>query len=468
MIRTIAAALAALSLAGCATPALRSAAQPVTAVVTSADGAQRLSPQPVAATSETTALRITVDPDTRHQTMVGFGASITDASAILIDALPQDRRDALIRELFGRGEGGLGLDFTRLTIGASDFSPTHYSFDDMPAGERDPDLRRFSIDPNRADVLPVLKSALAVNPDLVVMASPWSPPGWMKTSDSMIGGTLRPDAYDVYARYFARYLQAYRAEGVAIRYLTIQNEPDFSPTDYPGMKWPAVDRARFVGQHLGPLLEREGLATRILDWDHNWDQPEQPLTVLRDPAATRYVAGTAWHCYAGNVSAQTPVHEAFPDRETFFTECSGGEWRPGWATGLSDAVGLMIDTTRGWAKGVLLWNLALDPRNGPQLGGCRTCRGVVRIDPATGAVEREVDYYALGHLSRFVRPGARRIGSTSGEAGVKTVAFRNADDGSLVLLAFNSAEEPRPLRIEAPGRSFGFTLAPGSAATFAW
>lgn len=468
MIGRIIAAAAALSLAGCATSGMRSSGAGVAAVVTSADGTQRLTPQTVDAAGAADATRISVDPATRHQTMVGFGASLTDASAILIDGLPEDQRDALVRELFGRGEGGLGLDFTRLTIGASDFSPTHYSFDDMPAGQRDPELARFSIDPNRADVLPVLKSALAVNPDLVVMASPWSPPGWMKTGDSMIGGTLRPDAYDVYARYFVRYLQAFRAEGVYIRYLTIQNEPDFSPADYPGMKWPAIDRARFIGRNLGPLLGSEGIATRILDWDHNWDQPEQPLTVLRDPIATRYVAGTAWHCYAGNVSAQTPVHEAFPDRETFFTECSGGEWRPGWATGLSDAVGLLIDTTRGWSKGVLLWNLALDPRNGPQLGGCRTCRGVVRIDPATNGVTREVDYYALGHFSRYVRPGAQRIESSSGEGGVKTVAFRNADDGSIVLLALNGAADPRPIQVDAPGRSFGFTLAPGAAATFTW
>lgn len=455
-------AVAALTLVGAAPTS-----QAVQVWMTSADGSKRLHREPTPAAPAAGAVAITVDPGRRYQAMVGFGASITDASAILIAGLPPARRAALIRELFGRDKGGLGLDFTRLTIGASDFSPTHYSFDDVPAGQTDPTLARFSIAPNRRDVLPVVKQALAVNPRLTVMASPWSPPGWMKTSGSLIGGTLRPDAYDAYARYFVRYLDAYRREGVAMRYVTIQNEPDFSPKDYPGMKWAPADRARFVGAHLGPALDRARMPTRVLEWDHNWDLPEQPLTVLRDRSAARYVAGTAWHCYGGEVSAQSRVHDAYPRKDTFFTECSGGGWRPGWAAGFSGMVrDLMIGSTRNWARGVLLWNLALDPKAGPHLGGCNNCRGVVTIDPATGAVTRELEYYALGHLSRFVRPGAMRIASTSAD-GIETVAFRNADGGQ-VLLAFNSGKVDRDIAVRSGARNFGLRLPTGAAMTAVW
>jgi glucosylceramidase len=399
--------------------------------------------------------------------MVGFGAAITDASAILIQRLPPARRAALIAELFGHGRGGLGLDFTRLTIGASDFSPVHYSFDDMPAGAHDPALARFSIAPNRADVLPTVKAALAANPRLTVMASPWSPPGWMKTSDSMIGGTLRPDAYEPYARYFVRYLGAYAAEGVPIRYVTIQNEPDFSPKDYPGMKWAPADRARFVGRHLGPALEQAGLATRVLEWDHNWDQPEQPETVLADAAAARFIPGVAWHCYGGEVAAQARVRARFPDKDVFFTECSGGGWRPGWKAGFGDMVrNLMIGSTANWARGVLLWNLALDPAGGPHKGGCGNCRGVVTIDPARGPVTRELEYYALGHLSRFVRPGAVRIAAESA-AGLPAVAFRNPDR-STVLLVYNDRATAAPVVVRAGARAFRFDLPPAAARTVRW
>ncbi|VVS99023.1 Glycosyl hydrolase [Sphingomonas sp. EC-HK361] len=453
-------------LAAAALLAIGAAPAPRTAEawLTTGDGKQRLAR--VALTPPApNALRIVIDPKQRFQTMVGFGAAITDASGILIANMKPAQRTALMRDLFGTAPGQLALGFTRLTMGASDFSPTHYSFDDMPPGQRDPDLRRFSIQPNRANVLPVVKQALAINPRLVVMASPWSPPGWMKTGDALIGGTLRPDAYAPYARYFVRYLQAYAAEGVPIRYLTIQNEPDFSPDSYPGMKWPAADRARFVGRHLGPALAEAKIDTAILEWDHNWDQPQQPLTALADPAAARFLKGVAWHCYGGDVSAQARVHAAHPDKETFFTECSGGGWRPGWQAGFSDAVrNLMIGSTRNWAKGVLLWNLALDPAGGPHKGGCGNCRGVVTIDPKTGVVTRNLEYYALGHLSRFVVPGAVRIAATTVSGVVETVAFRNPD-GSTVLLAYNPGKTPRALAVTLGRSAAGLRLPAGAAVT---
>jgi glucosylceramidase len=256
---------------------------------------------------------------------------------------------------------------------------------------------------------------------------------------------------------------------VPIFAITVQNEPHFEPADYPGMRLTPAQRADLLENHVGPLFARRGIRTRILDWDHNWDEPQSPLAVLADTAARRRVAGVAWHCYGGDVSAQTTVHDAHPDKDAYFTECSGGEWAPRWDENLKWLTRtLVIGATRGWAKGVLLWNLALDERHGPHLGGCGDCRGVVTIDSATGAVTRNVEYYALAHLSRFVRPGAQRIKSGPTPPGVDAVAFRNADDGSLVLLATNGGKQARTLAVREQGRSFRYRLAAGSVATLVW
>ncbi len=447
--------------------------QPVAAVwVTTGDQRKLLSREPDVAfsTQPTAALpTIAVDDTAIYQEMVGFGAAITDASALNINRLAPERREALLRDLFD-ADSGIGLSFTRLTIGASDFSPRHYSFDDVPppSGERDPALARFSIEPNRADVLPVVRRALAINPQLKIVASPWSPPGWMKTGGSLIGGTLRPDAYGPFAEYLRRYIEAYAALGVPIYALTVQNEPHFEPKNYPGMRLEPPARARFIGEYLGPLFERQRISTLILDWDHNWDEPESPLRVLSDSIARRYVAGVAWHCYGGDVSAQTKVHDAYPTRDAYFTECSGGDWAPSFAENLQWNVRtLIIGATRNWARGVLLWNLALDERHGPHTGGCGNCRGVVTIDSRSGAVTRNVEYYALAHASRFVRPGARRIASTSGIAGLESVAFRNPDGSTALIVVNTNAQECR-FTVRWGGKGLVYVLPGGAVATLRW
>jgi len=444
----------------------------VEAWVTTADKSKLVARGPNVrwASGEPTGVTVTIDVDTAitYQAMVGFGAAITDAAAWLIQTkLSPIRREALLQDLFGRGNG-IGLSFTRLTIGASDFSRTHYTFDDVPASETDSALAHFSIDANRADVLPVVKRALAINRDLRVMASPWTAPAWMKTTRSLIKGTLRADAYPVFAEYLRRYVQAYQAEGVPIFAITLQNEPHFEPENYPGMRLTPVQRATLIGQHVGPIFDRAGIATRILDWDHNWDEPESPLAVLEDSTARRYVAGVAWHCYNGDVAAQTLVHAGYPEKEVYFTECSGGQWAPNWSDNLVWYVRtLIIGSTRGGAKGVLLWNLALDESYGPHLGGCGDCRGVVTIDSRTGAVTRNEEYYALAHASRFVRPGARRIASTTGVDSLETVAFRNTDE-SKVLIAVNTAKARRTFAVRSGDRSFRFALPAGAVVTLRW
>jgi len=259
------------------------------------------------------------------------------------------------------------------------------------------------------------------------------------------------------------------AQGVPIFALTLQNEPHFEPEDYPGMRLDPATRARLVATQLGPLIARSGLHTQILEWDHNWDEPASPLAVLIDPAARAQLAGVAWHCYAGTAPAQAVVHDLFPDKDAWFTECSGGEWKPHFAETLPWMVrNVVIASTRAWARGVLMWNLALDENHGPHLGGCSDCRGVVTIDSRTGAVTRNLEYYALAHASRFVRPGAERIESTTAVDEVATVAFRNADDGSLVLLACNSADAARSFTVRQGGRGVDYTLPAHSVVTLVW
>lgn len=438
---------------------------------TTSDRHYALTALPSATRSDAAASDVTIaiDQDQRYQEIVGFGASVTDASAWLIrKRMRAGQRKALLEDLFGRDKG-IGLSFTRMTIGASDFSLHHYSLDDPPGGEADPSLRHFRVAPQTRDVFAVVRAARAINPQLQAMASPWSAPGWMKDGGSMIKGTLREDRYDAFVRYLLRYVEASETAGVPIFALTMQNEPSFEPEDYPGMRLSAAQRSALIGQHLGPLLKASGRDTRILDWDHNWDKPEEPAAVLADAAAAPFVDGVAWHCYGGDIAAQSQVQARFPSKSVYLTECSGGDWEPVRSGGMTLlARQLIIGGTRHWAKGVLLWNLALDEHAGPHAGGCGNCRGVVTIDSRTGAVTRNDEYYVLAHASRFVRPGARRIASSEGRDDVDNVAFANADDGSMVLIVANSSTQRRTISVANGGPLFRYTLEPKGLYTFTW
>lgn len=466
-------------LAGCASterrlpPVAASAdgnAVQIEAWTTTSDHRLRLSPSLLAFDPVDGIADIEVDAGRKYQQMVGFGASITDASAWLIQQrMTLAQREKLLRGLFGRDGDGIGFDFARLTIGASDFSRSHYSLDDPPGGNPDPALRHFSIDPNRDDVIPVVQQALVINPGLKIMASPWSAPAWMKDSGSLVKGTLLDEYNDAFARYLLAYVDAFAREGIPIFALTVQNEPDYEPSDYPGMRLNAPARARFIAGHLGPLRDERQPRLQIFDWDHNWDKPEEPLAVLADPAAARHVSAVAWHCYNGSVAVQTRVRDQHPDKDAYLTECSGGDWEPVRSGGLTlQARTLVIGATRHWARGVLFWNLALDQRGGPNAGGCQTCRGIVTIDSGTGEFTRTDDYYALAHASRFVRRDAWRIGSTETGDGIDNVAFENADDGSRVLVISNSTDAARRISVREGGRRFRHTLPARSVTTFRW
>jgi glucosylceramidase len=444
----------------------------VAAWVTTGDQSRRLAREPdlhfTRSAIDSATPVIDVDYSKQFQSIVGWGAAMTDASAFLIETrLNPAKREALLQELFGR-EPGIGLSFVRIPMGASDFSRSHYSYDDRPAGETDSTLAHFSIDVDRAEKIPALKRALAINPRLKLVGSPWSAPGWMKTSGSLIKGTLVPKFYGAFAEYFRRWIIAYEAEGLPIFAITLQNEPHFEPDNYPGMRLSPPQRAAIIGGNVGRLFAQRGIRAQIWDWDHNWDEVASPLTVLADTLARRYVSAVAWHCYGGEITAQTVVHDRYPDKDTYFTECSGGEWAPVWADNLKWYVSKMvIGNARGWAKGVALWNLALDEHYGPHKGGCNDCRGVVTINSVTGEITRNPEYYALAHASRFVRPGAVRIAS-SAPKGLETVAFRNQDDRSTALIVLNTMNSSSRFAVRVGETSFTASLPAGAVATFTW
>ncbi|GAB2985003.1 hypothetical protein GCM10023080_058250 [Streptomyces pseudoechinosporeus] len=415
---------------------------------------------------------ITVDTTRKYQPMTGFGASFTDSSAWLVGTkLDKTQRAALMRDLFSRRDG-IGLNVLRQPMGASDFTVSgNYSYDDMPAGRSDPELAHFTVDHDRSYTIPLLKQARRLNPQLAVMATPWSPPGWMKTSDSMIGGRLRADAYQPYADYFAKFLKAYAAAGVPVRYVTPQNEPLHEPATYPGMYLPADQQKTFITRYLAPTLKKQGLSTGILGYDHNWDVTSYPESLYADPATAKNVAGTAWHCYGGDVLAQSVVHNDYPNKPAFQTECSGGNWEGDAQAGFAGAMDNVINGPRNWAQSIVRWNIALDADGGPRNNGCEGCRPVVTVSQnADGkwTYTPTADYWGLAQASKFVQPGARRVASnTFGKGSLENVAFTNPD-GSTALVTFNSGSTARIFSVGWGDRHFTYTLAAGAAATFTW
>ncbi len=410
--------------------------------------------------SETT---VDVDEDATYQTMDGFGAAFTDSSAWLVaNKLDPARRDELMAKLFAP-DTGIGLSMLREPIGASDFTVNgDYTYDDTCC-----DLNDFSIAHDRKYLLPVLKQAKALNPGLKIIGTPWSPPAWMKTGGSLHGGRLDPGSPGLFADYLVRYVQAYAAEGLPIAAITLQNEPHHEAA-YPSMRMDPGEQAALIKNEVRPKFKANGIDTRILAWDHNWNEPNYPVDVLDDPAAKRFVAGSAFHCYDGDVGAQNQVHQAHPDKGIWLTECSGGQWAPDFAHNLKwQTQNLIIGATRNWAKGVTFWNMALDQNHGPTNGGCSKCRGVVTVDTGSGKVDYNVEYYVLGHASKFVRQGAQRIDSSSYPNDIESVAFKNPD-GSIALLALNAGTQEKSFKVRHNGQSFDYTLPPGAVATFTW
>ena len=408
---------------------------------------------------------IDVDPAKTYQTIDGFGFALTGGSAQLIQHMDPDARAALLRELFATDANNIGVSYLRLTVGASDMNDHVFSYDDLPEGETDTAMAKFSIDPDKADVIPVMKQILAINPHVQVLASPWSAPLWMKTSGVARGGVLKPEYFSAYALYFVKYIQAMKAEGITIDTLTIQNEP-LNEKNTPSMLMLESEQDIFIKDDLGPAFKKAGITTKIVLYDHNLDHPLYPLSILRDPAANKYIDGTGFHLYGGTVDAMTQVHDAFPRKNLYFTEQSVTA-RSDDTINLSKPVAsIIIGATRNWSRNVLLWNLAADPNNGPHTddGGCTFCRGAVTIDG--NKVTRLLAYYTLAHASKFVRPGSIRIASNTLDS-LPNVAFKTPD-GKQVLIVANTSNAVQKFDVRSGTSLFTTSLNAGSVGTYIW
>jgi len=409
---------------------------------------------------------IRLDTLDKHQPIDGFGAALTGSSAWLLKQMDASKRAALLKELFDP-ENGIGISYLRISIGSSDFSLSYYTYCDIS------DINSFQIhQTDKRDLIPVLKEILAINPDIKIMATPWTPPIWMKTTNQWRGGSLKSEYYDEYAIYFSKYIKAMSGEGITIDALSIQNEPMWE-FGTPGMKMTWQEQRDFIKNYLGPLFTSENIHTKILIWDHNWDMPEYPINILSDPDAAKYITGSAFHGYNGTYTQMEDVHDAFPEKGLYFTEVSGG----GWATSFSDNLkwnisNIFIGTLSCYSRNVLMWNLLLTDGWGPYLeGGCSNCRGVVTLN-SDGSLKRDNEYYAIAHFSKFIRPQAYIVGTTvSGtkpaETEFKYIAARNKDN-SKVLVAMNFSTSPIKLAVRSGNKKFLFSVQGESLVTFYW
>ena len=409
---------------------------------------------------------LTVDDAQQFQSIDGFGFALTGGSAQLLMRMGAAQRTALLKELFTTGGDGIGVSYLRVSIGASDMNERVYSYDDLPPGETDAGMAKFSLGPDRADVIPVLKEILAIRPGIKILGSPWSAPAWMKTNNDVKGGELKPEYYGAFAKYFVKYIETMRAEGIAIDAITIENEP-LNPKNTPSMVVFAQEEDTFIAKDLGPAFERAGIRTKILLYDHNPDVTSYPLSILGDPAASKYVDGTAFHLYGGDASVLTQVHDAYPKKNLYMTEQSVTARRGEGPLGIAEPVRrVMIGATRNWSRNVLLWNLAADPQNGPHTNnrGCTGCSGAITLDG--DSVTRNVAYYVVEHFSQFVPPGSVRVASSEMEQ-LASVAFLTPE-GKVVLVVSNTGNFPKPFAVKYHGKIFQTALPAESVGTYVW
>ncbi len=413
---------------------------------------------------------IKIDSTVRFQSVDGYGAALTGSSAWLLHKkMNSADRQKLLVSLFDP-INGIGISYLRLTMGASDFSLSDFTYSDLPQGETDEELNGFSLSRDLEEVVPVLSEILAVNNELEIMGSPWSAPAWMKTNGSLKGGKLKPEHYAVYAQYFVKYVEAMQSQGVTINAVTPQNEPLYFTAGYPCMEMQPQEQLEFIKNHLGPAFEQAGISTKIIVYDHNWDNTDYAISILNDPMARHYIAGSAFHAYGGNVSAMTTVRNAHPDKGLYFTEISGGQWAVDFAANLMWYMSnIFIGTAQNWSKSALMWNLVLDQNHGPRNNGCQDCRGVVTLNTVTGEVTFNEEYYAIGHFSKFIRPGAERISLMQPQAlpDLGAVCFENTD-GSKVLVVANYGNDMRTFSVQQGNKQFSYSITAKSVATIQW
>lgn len=456
-----------LLLVGCASK-VKQPEQVVNWWLTARDKSALLASQPTLTWSsgEPNGALITVDTTQQFQSIDGFGYALTGGSAMLMNTkLNAEQRSALLKELFLTEGNGIGISYLRVSIGASDLDEVVFSYDDLKKGETDPRLSKFNLSYDTLHLIPVLKEILALNPNLKIMGSPWSPPVWMKDNNLPKGGSLKPEYYEVYANYLVKYIQAMTAEGISMDAITLQNEPE-NPNNTPSLLMTAEEQALFVKRNLGPAFKANNINTKIIVFDHNCDHPEYPIAILNDADAKPFIDGSAFHMYLGEIDALSNVHNAHPDKNIYFTEQ--------WTSGKGDFGGdlnwhiknLIIGATRNWSRTVLEWNLAADPNFDPHTkdGGCEICQGALTI--GEGNVGRNVSYYIIAHASKFIPTGSVRVSSPMVD-GLPNVAFVTSA-GKKVLIVLNETNETKPFSIQFLDKTVNTSLAGGAVGTFVW
>ncbi len=406
---------------------------------------------------------IYVDDSKTFQKMDGFGYTLTGGSTLLLSQMPAAERAKILKELFAIDGNNIGVSYLRISIGASDLDDHVFSYDDLPTGETDTKLTKFSLAEDKKHLIPVLKEILSINPQIKVLGSPWSPPSWMKTNHNSKGGSLKPEYFGVYAQYLVKYVQEMKKEGIKIDAITIQNEP-LHPGNNPSLLMPQDEQANFIKKNLGPAFQQAKLPTKIIIYDHNADRPDYPISVLNDTEARKFIDGSAFHLYGGSVENIRSVHEAHPDKNLYFTE----QWigAPGnFAGDFSWHIrNLIIGASRNWCKTVLQWNVAADPKQNPHTeGGCTECLGALTIG---SDVVRNPAYYIIAHASKFVRPNSVRIASNI-TMSLPNVAFKTPS-GKTVLIVQNEGDKTQEFNIRYHNKQVTTSLVAGAVATYVW
>jgi glucosylceramidase len=407
---------------------------------------------------------IDIDSTQTFQTIDGFGFTLTGGSASVINQMDPATKMSLLNELFGRSSSSIGISCLRLSIGSSDLNAQVFSYDDMPAGQIDTGLMHFNLNPDKAGVINLLKQILLINPAIKIMATPWSAPVWMKDNGSSSGGHLQANYFGTYANYFVKYIEQMKLQGIPIDAIAPQNEP-LNPDNNPSMVMQAGDEASFIKGFLGPAFRASGITTKIVVYDHNCDRPDYPDSILSDIQANPYVNGSAFHLYAGNITALSQLHTLFPNKQLYFTEqytASTGVFSSDLQWHIDNVI---IGSMRNWSRNALEWNLANDASYGPHTpGGCTTCKGALTI---TGSnVQRNVGYYIIAHASKFIPAGSVRIGSTVTNT-LQTAAFLTPA-GKKVMIVENNDQSPDNFNIRFNGKWVITMLPAGAAATYVW
>jgi glucosylceramidase len=407
---------------------------------------------------------IDVDSTQAFQTVDGFGFTLTGGSAYVINQMDAGSKASLLKELFGNDSLSMDISYLRLSIGSSDLNASVFSYDDMPPGQTDTSLAHFSLAPDSTDLIPILKQIVAINSSIKIIATPWSAPVWMKDNNNSVAGSLITNYYSSYAQYFVKYIQQMKLYGITIDAITPQNEP-LNPNNNPSMVMQAADEAFFIKNYLGPAFQSAGISTKIVVYDHNCDRPDYPEAILSDAAANGFVNGSAFHLYAGDISALSQVHNLYPDKQLYFTEqytASTGNFAGDLQWHVKNVI---VGSMRNWSRNALEWNLANDASYGPHtVGGCTTCKGGLTISGSS--ITRNVGYYIVAHASKFVPPGSVRISSTVTNL-LQTAAFITPNKKK-VLIVENDDQSPEAFNLRFNGKWITTTVPAGSVCTYVW